>query len=107
VLGLTSIGLTFDNRDTARLDLKYADKRESRPVGLDGVYRITRESPDAQPDAVKGGWLSEKEFDLTYNEFTESKCTTARFLFEKDRLLLRLNDPFDDLDSTIRGRAKE
>jgi hypothetical protein len=107
VLGLRSIGFTFDGGDTARLDLGYADRRESRPIGLDGVYRITRENPDAQPDAVKGGWLSESEFSLTYNEFTESKCTTARAAFRGNGVILRVSDHYDDLDSIIRGRVSK
>jgi hypothetical protein len=106
VLGLRSIGFTFDGGDAARLDLGYADRRETRSIGLDGVYRITRENPDAQPDAVKGAWLSESEFGLTYNEFTESKCTTARAAFKGNGVVLRVSDPYDDLDSAIEGRSK-
>jgi CubicO group peptidase (beta-lactamase class C family) len=103
-LGLTSIGFTFDGGDTARLDLGFADRRESRIVGLDGVYRVTRDDPESKPVAVKGEWISENELGITYNEFTESKCTTVRITFQGDRIVLRVGDPYNDLDSSITGR---
>jgi hypothetical protein len=106
-LGLVSIGFTFDGADTALLDLRLADRRESRPVGLDGVYRVSRTSPEGQPVAVKGEWISETELGFTYNEFTEVHNRFARAAFAGDGITLRVSDPYDDLDMTIRGRAGE
>jgi hypothetical protein len=106
-LGLVSIGFTFDGGDTARLDLEVTDRRESRPIGLDGVYRVSRESPEEQPVAIRGEWLGEKEFGFTYNEFTTAQNTIARAAFAADGITLKLRDPDDDLDMTIRGHTEE
>jgi len=106
-LGLVSIGFRFDGGDTALLDPGLAGRRESRPVGLDGVYRVSRTSPEAQPVAVKGEWISESELVFTYNEFTEVHNRFARAAFAGDGIALRVSDPYDDLDITIGGQAEE
>jgi hypothetical protein len=106
-LGLFSIAFTFAGGDTARLDLGLADRRESLPIGLDGVYRVSRAGSEAQPVGVRGEWLAEKEFGFAYNEFTAAQYTTARAVFEGDELSLKLTDPWNDLDLSIKGRAKE
>ncbi len=104
-LGLLSIRFTFAGGDTALLDLQLAYRLESHPVGLDGVYRVSRQSPDAQPVAVRGSWLSEKEFGFLYNEFTAAQNTVARAVFQGDGISLTVMDPNNDLDMTIRGHT--
>ena len=105
VLGLLSIGFTFTGGDTALLEMTLEDGRESHPVGLDGVYRVSRQSPDAPPVAVKGAWLSEKEFGFTYNEFAEAEKILARAVFQGDGISLTVKDPYNNLDMTIAGHA--
>jgi len=63
-LGLHSIIFSFVGEYTGLLELSLEDRRESHLMGLDGVYRVSRQSPDAPPVAVRGEWLSEKEFGL-------------------------------------------
>ena len=104
-LGLLSIRFTFAGGDTALLDLQLADRLESHPLGLDGVYRVSRQSPDAQPVAVKGAWLSENEFGFTYNEFAAAQNTIARAVFQGDGISLSVKDPFNNLDMIIAGRT--
>ncbi|MCX7028708.1 MAG: hypothetical protein NTU62_01125, partial [Spirochaetes bacterium] len=106
-LGLLSIQFTFAGGDTALLEMTLAEGRESHPVGLDGVYRISRQSPDAPPVAVRGAWLSENEFGFTYNMFAEAQNMTARAVFKDDGVSLQLKDPSNDLDMTIAGRTGE
>jgi len=102
-LGLVSIGFTFEGGDTARLELELADHRESRPIGLDGVYRVSRLAPGAGPVAVRGEWLAEKEFGFVYNEFITAQYTTVRSVFAADGITLRVKDPWNDLDLTVKG----
>jgi CubicO group peptidase (beta-lactamase class C family) len=106
-LGLLSIRFTFPGADTALLELRLEDRVESHPVGLDGVYRVSRQSPDAKPVAVKGAWLGEREFGFMYNEFTTAQNTTGRVVFQGDGISLKVSDPDNDLDLTIAGHAAE
>jgi hypothetical protein len=105
-MGLASFSFTFGGGDAAVFRLGYPDRTESRPLGLDGVYRVTRETPDAEPDAVKGEWISQSEFRMFFNEFTESKLRIAEFAFGGDGVVLRVTDPYDALDTTIPGTAE-
>jgi hypothetical protein len=107
LLGLVSIGFNFEGGDTARLDLELEDHQESRPIGLDGVYRLSRAGPEERSAAVRGEWRTEKEFDLVYNEFTSAQFTTVRAVFEADGITLRLQDPWNDLDILVKGRTSD
>jgi CubicO group peptidase (beta-lactamase class C family) len=106
-LGILSIGFTFAGGDTALLVLKLEDRRESHPVGLDGVYRVSEQSLDSRPVAVRGAWLSKKEFSFIYNDFTAAENTTVQAVFQEDSIILKLTDPYDDLDMTISGHMRK
>jgi CubicO group peptidase (beta-lactamase class C family) len=106
-LGLLSIGFTFSGGDTALLEIGLGVRQESHAIGLDGVYRISRQSPEAQPVAVRGAWLDEKEFGFTYNQFTAATNRTVRAVFQGDSISLKVTDPDDALDVTIAGHAEE
>jgi CubicO group peptidase (beta-lactamase class C family) len=106
-LGLLSIGFIFKGGDTALLELNLEDRRESHHAGLDGVYRVSRQSPTSRPVAVRGGWLSKKEFAFTYNDFTAAEDATVHAVFKRDGISLKVTDPYDDLDMTITGRVRK
>ena len=106
-LGLLSIRFTFPGADTALLELKLEDRVESHPVGLDGVYRVSRQSLDEKPVAVLGAWLGENEFRFTYNEFTTAQNTIGRAIFQGDGISLKVSDPYNALDITVTGRTVE
>jgi CubicO group peptidase (beta-lactamase class C family) len=106
-LGLLSIRFTFAGGDTAMLEMGLIDRLESHPIGLDGVYRVSRQDSGERPVAVSGSWLSGKEFTFTYNEFTSAQKTVGRALFEGDGISLKVSDPYNALDLTIAGRAVE
>jgi hypothetical protein len=107
MLGLVSIGFTFDGGDTALIDLELADRRESRPVGLDGTYRISRQSPDKEPVALRGEWLPESEFAFSFNDFTQAQNILGRAAFSGDGITLWLRDPYNDLDIAIKGNGAQ
>jgi CubicO group peptidase (beta-lactamase class C family) len=103
-MDLASISFVFNGGDTALLRL-LSDREETRPIGLDGVYRISSGSPGSEPVAIKGAWTSQKAFAFTYNEFTAAQTIRATAIFDVDEVILKLADPFDALEVTIRGRA--
>jgi hypothetical protein len=107
LLGLVAIGFIFEAGDAAGLDLELVDHQESRSIGLDGVYRLSRLGSEGQPVAIRGQWLAENEFGFVYNEFTSAQYITVRAVFQADGISLRLRDPWNDLDLTVKGRARQ
>ncbi len=101
---LRSIAFVFDGGNTAKLELLTSGE-ETRPLGLDGVYRISTAGSSAEQVAVRGAWTGEKTFEFIYNEFAAAQIIRAKATFDGNGLSLRLADPFDDLDVTIRGRV--
>jgi hypothetical protein len=103
---LRSISFVFDGGDTALLSL-VTDHEETRLIGLDGAYRISVARPGAEPVAIRGAWTGEKVFEFSYNELTMARHTRAKASFEGDGIILKLTDPWDALDMTIRGRVEQ
>lgn len=66
---LKSFALTFSGGATARLQLELGDRLDGpRPVGLDGVPRVSSDGRFGLPVAVSGTWQSDGTFDLDYDE---------------------------------------
>lgn len=68
-LGLKSFSLSFSGGATAQLQLELADRLEgTRPVGLDGVPRISPHGRFGLPVALSGAWEDGNTFVLDLNE---------------------------------------
>jgi len=77
-LGLRSFVLTFPGGAEAQLQLELSDRRDGpRPVGLDGVPRVSSNGRFGLPVAVSGAWESDSLFVLDYNEV--GNINTYRF----------------------------
>jgi CubicO group peptidase (beta-lactamase class C family) len=105
-LKLRAISLSFDGGDTAVLHV-LSDRDESWPVGLDGVYRVSAGAPSSSPVGVRGAWKAEREFDFLFNDFTAAQVLRGKAVFQDDGLLLRVEDPWNALDVSIRGILEE
>ncbi|WMJ71336.1 serine hydrolase [Stenotrophomonas sp. 24(2023)] len=68
-LGLKSFVLTFSGTDVAQLQLTLANRHDpARPIGLDGVPRVSPGGNFGLPVAVGGRWESDSTFLIDYNE---------------------------------------
>src|SRR6185369_637497 len=77
-LDLKSFALTLTGGAAAQLQLELSDRRdEPRPVGLDGVPRVSANGRFGLPVAVSGAWESDGIFVLEYNEV--GNINTYRF----------------------------
>lgn len=77
-LDLRSFALTFPEAAEAQLQLELSDRRDGpRPVGLDGVPRVSSNGRFGLPVAVSGVWESDSIFVLDYNEV--GNINTYRF----------------------------
>jgi len=68
-LDLRSLVLTFAGGAEAQVQFELRDRRDApRPVGLDGVPRISPSGRYGLPVAVRGEWESDSTFTLDYDE---------------------------------------
>lgn len=77
-LDLKSFVLTFSGSTVAQLELELSDRNDGpRPVGLDGLPRVSPGGRFDLPVAVCGTWESDNTFMLEYNEI--GNINTYRF----------------------------
>jgi CubicO group peptidase (beta-lactamase class C family) len=96
-LDLKSFVLTFPGTAVAQLQLELRDRSDGpRPVGLDGVPRVSTGGRFGLPVSVSGAWDSDSTFVIEYNEI--ANINTYRF-----RLTFSGRDV--DVQMTERSRA--
>lgn len=96
-LDLKSFVLTFPGTAVAQLQLELRDRSDGpRPVGLDGVPRVSTGGRFGLPVSVSGAWESDSTFVIEYNEI--ANINTYRF-----RLTFSGRDV--DVQMTERSRA--
>ncbi|OYT92262.1 MAG: 6-aminohexanoate hydrolase [Burkholderiales bacterium PBB3] len=95
-LNLKSFVLTFSDTPGPQLELEVGDLRNGpRPLGLNGVPRVSAGGPSDLPVALTGTWERENTFFLEYNEL--GSINTYR---------LRLRFTGDDVDVTLSERSQ-
>lgn len=121
-MGLTSLKLTFPTpgpagtADVATAQFQfgpslkqaqfglYAKTRvgnpfvESRPIGLNGVARISPDGLMGLPVALQGSWEDDHTFALEYDEIANINCYRLRLSFNIDEI---------DRDQVVNVQAKE
>ncbi|HEU4390412.1 MAG TPA: serine hydrolase [Blastocatellia bacterium] len=81
-LGLKSFVLTFSGGAVAQLQLELRDRSDGpRPVGLDGVPRVSSGGRFGLPVALSGAWESDTTFVLEYNEIGNINAYRFRMMF--------------------------
>jgi len=106
-LDLRSFVLTFPGGAEAQLQLDLGDRRDGpRPVGLDGVPRVSSNGRFGLPVAVSGAWESDSTFVLDYNEVGNINAYRFRFTFVGDRVTVELAEKSGAIvDARFRGRS--
>ena len=105
---LRSFSLTFSGGATAQLQLELVDRLDSpRPVGLDGVPRVSPDGRFGLPVAVSGAWESDSTFVLDYNEVGNITNRRFRLTFVDEGASVELTERSEPLVTTrYRGRAR-
>ena len=81
-LDLQSFTLTFPGGAEAQLELESRDRHDGpRPVGLDGIPRVSPDGRFGLPVAVSGAWESDGSFVLDYDEVGNINAYRFRLLF--------------------------
>lgn len=105
---LKSFALTFSGGATARLQLELVDRLDGpRPVGLDGVPRVSPGGRFGLPVAVSGAWESDGTFDLDYDEVGNINRRRFRLIFAHRGNSVELSDRSEPGEPVrYRGRAR-
>jgi CubicO group peptidase (beta-lactamase class C family) len=83
-LDLKYFVLTFPGTAIAQLQLELRDRSDGpRPVGLDGVPRVSAGGRFGLPVAVSGAWESESTFVIDYNEIANINTYRFRLTFSE------------------------
>jgi hypothetical protein len=105
---LRSLSLTFSGGATAQLQFELVDRLDGpRPVGLDGVPRVSPGGRFELPVAVSGGWESDGTFILDYDEVGNINRRRFRLKFVDEGAFVEFTDRSEPLIAVrFRGRAR-
>lgn len=107
-LNLRALTLTFAGGSEAELQLELGDRHDGpRPVGLDGVPRVSPAGRFGLPVAISGAWESDSTFTLDYDEIANINTYHLRLTFTSDNAVVELSSRSRAVStSQFRGRAR-
>jgi CubicO group peptidase (beta-lactamase class C family) len=107
-LDIKSFELTFPGAAEAELQLTLSDRRDRpRPVGLDGVPRVSANGRFGLPVAVSGTWESDSTFVLEYNEIGNINTYRVRVTYVDTEVTVEFSERSGALvKASFRGRLK-
>jgi len=105
-LGLKSFSLIFSGDKEAVAHLQFVDGRvEERPLGLDGVARLSPGGRFGLPVALQGRWENTSTFVFDYDEVANINCYHYRLTFEGDRVSIEVSERTGLLDAKFHGKS--
>jgi CubicO group peptidase (beta-lactamase class C family) len=104
-LSLKTIALTFTSQSEATVRLAFADNHEEvRPIGLDGVLRVSSNGRFGLPVGVKGVWETDSIFVLNYDEIANINSYQFRLSFKGKRVTIQATERTDKSEVRIEGK---
>jgi hypothetical protein len=92
-LDLKSFVLTFSESEVAQLQLELGNRSDPpRPIGLDGVPRVSPAGNFGLPVAVSGAWENDTTFLVEYNEIGNINMYRFRLSFSGDDVDVELSE---------------
>ncbi len=106
-LGIENVRLKFTGSAKAVMHITLSDARGLRrwPVGLDGVYRMSKGEYD-HPLGVRGYWADAQTFVFEYAGITSNDHFTFRMRFEGDRVVVEGQETAHELGVKFEGRLQ-
>ena len=106
-LGLKALSITFTSQSDASVRLTFADNHtEVRPIGLDGVARLSPGGRFGLAVGVKGSWEGKNVFLLDYDEVANINHFVMRISFDGDRIIAKLSEKTMGLDAAFEGKTE-
>jgi CubicO group peptidase (beta-lactamase class C family) len=107
-MGLSSFSLTFPGGSEAVAHLEFADGRvEERPLGLDGVPRLSAGGRYGLPVAAQGSWEGADTFVLEYDEVANINCYELRLAFFGNEVTIQLRERTGLARASFRGKRTD
>jgi CubicO group peptidase (beta-lactamase class C family) len=106
-LGLKSLRLTFPSPPSAEalLQVSFADGRaEERPIGLDGVLRLSPGGRFGLPVGLRGSFGEGGAFAFEYDEIANVNCFRFRLTLKDGALTARVSERTGNFEAELRGR---
>jgi len=105
-LGLKSFSLSFSGPNEAVAHLESTDVRvEQRPLGLDGIPRLSPGGRFGLPVALQGRWESNSTFVFDYNEVANINCYRYRLTFVHDDVSIELSEKTGLVEAKFQGKS--
>lgn len=106
-LGLKKLSLTFASQTEAAVGLTFLDNHtEARPVGLDGVPRISPNGRYGLRVAVKGWWEGRETFVLDYDEIGNINHYQVRLKFNGAHIWVEVTERSNDVEAKFSGKLE-
>jgi CubicO group peptidase (beta-lactamase class C family) len=104
--GLKSFSLIFSGPGEAVVHLESTDGRvEQRPLGLDGVPRLSPGGRFGLPVALQGRWESNSTFVFDYDEVANINSYRFRLTFVHDDVSIELSEKTGLMDAKFQGKS--
>ncbi|MBM3296264.1 MAG: serine hydrolase, partial [Candidatus Aminicenantes bacterium] len=104
-LNIEEMGLVFSGPSEAAMTITHdGGRKESWPVGLDGVYRFSK-GPYDLPQGLRGGWADERTFAAEYDNIANNDHIMLRLTFAGDRLTVESRETAHELSFRFEGRV--
>ena len=97
--------MIFSGSNEGVVRLEFTDGRiEQRPIGLDGVPRISPGGRFGLPVALKGAWESNDTFVFDYNEVANINSYSFRMTFSGGDVSVQLKEKTGLKEGKFQGR---
>ena len=104
--GLKSFSITFSGPNEAVVHLESTDGRvEERPVGLDGIPRLSPGGRFGLPVAMQGRWENNHTFVFDYDEVANINSYRYRLRFIHDDVGIELSEKTGLVDAKFQGKS--
>jgi CubicO group peptidase (beta-lactamase class C family) len=105
-LGLKSLSLTFSGDKEAVAHLQFTGGRdEQRPLGLDGIPRLSPGGRFGLPVALRGWWENNRTFVFDYDEVANINSYRFRLTFVHDDVNIELTERTGLVDTKFQGKS--
>ena len=101
-LGLEALMFTVTGKQM-QLGMQVNDRRYSFAVGLDGVYRISSQSPSTLPTGVRAAWQRDGTLRLEYDEIGRVNHFTFSIRFIDESIRIGVTEPTGLYQLTLKG----
>ncbi len=104
--GLKLLSLTFSGPSEAVVHLESTDGRvEERPLGLDGIPRLSPGGRFGLPVAMQGWWEGNNTFVFDYDEVANINSYRYRLTFVHDDVSIELSEKTGLMDVKFQGKS--